>query len=208
VVVAVASAKRAERYRVEREQILRAAFRLLRRHASAGAAVHEILREARLSTRAFYRHFRSKNDLVLTMYRSASERAREELSAAVAGASGPSDALEAWIRQYLAVVFDSRRARQASVLSSPAVRAVPGWDQVRQEQVSVHRTMLAEVIRSGRRLGVFPDATNPEEDARAVLSVVEGLVDARLAGAPAPDWATATAHTAGLFRRAFGAPRE
>lgn len=194
-----------EQYRAEREQILRAGFRLFGRRASAGASVQEILREAGLSTRAFYRHFRSKDDLVLTMYRSASERVREELSAALGGAPGPAEALEAWIRQYLAVIFDPRRARHASVLGSAEVRAVPGWSQARQEEVSVHRTMLAEVIRSGRRLGVFPDATDPDEDARAVLSVVEGLVDARLAGAATPDWAAATEHTAALFRRAFGA---
>jgi len=200
------SAARVERYREERERILRAAFALMGRDASTKVSVHEILSEAGLSTRAFYRHFRSKDEIVVTMYRRASERLGAELSAAVATADGPAEALEAWVRHYLAVAFDPRRSRQARLLASAEVRSVPGYDQVREEQAGMHRTILAEVIRSGRRAGVFPRADDPEEDARAVLSVVAGLIEARLAGASTPDWAYATAHTTDLFLRAFGAP--
>ncbi len=195
--VVQSSATRVEQYREERERITRG--------GDSGTSVHDILGEAGLSTRAFYRHFPSKDALVLTMYRTAAARLTDELSAAVAGEPGPAEALTSWIRHYLAVVFDPRRALQATLLSSAEVRAVPGYDAVREEQVRVHRTILTEVVRGGRRLGTFPDANDPDEDARAVLSVVAGLIEARLAGAPTPDWAAATAHTADLFLRAFGA---
>ena len=69
----------------------------------------------------------------------------------------------------------------------------------------MRRTMLAEVIRRGKRLGVFPLADHPDEDARAVNSVVGGLIQARLAGETGPGWAEATQHTTRLFLRAFGA---
>lgn len=195
-----------EQYREERERILRAAFALLGQGADAG--VHDILERAGLSTRAFYRHFAGKDELVLTMYVSASDRLGEELSAAIAHAPDPPAALEAWIRQYLAVVFDPRRARQATMFRAAVVRGVPGYDQVRQAQLTRHATILAEVIRAGSRAGAFPDATDPDEDARAVLSVVNGLIEARLGGTPTPDWAEATRHTTALFRRALGAPED
>lgn len=201
----VTSPQRLEQYREERERIIRAAFGLIGGSSGRPVPVQDVLRDAGLSTRAFYRHFRSKDDLILTMYRTAADRLGNELSAVIAAADGPVDALEAWIRHYLAVAFDPRRTRQASVLNSPEVRAVPGYDEVRQQHVAVHRTMLAEVIRSGRRAGLFPHATDPDEDARAVLSVVAGLLEATLAGAATPDWAGATQHTTHLFLRAFGA---
>lgn len=204
---AAQSAKRMEQYRDERDRILQAAFTLIGRDATPRTtSVAEILREAGLSTRAFYRHFSSKYELIFAMYISAADRLGDELSAAVAAAPGPPEALEAWIRGYLAVVFDPRRARQTDALSTMEFRTAPNFDAVRQEQTGIHRTMLAEVIRSGKRLGAFPGATDPEEDARAVLSVINGLVDARLAGAHTPTWAEATTHTTRLFLRAFGYP--
>ncbi len=194
-----------EQYREERSRIVRAAFELIGRGpGSRPVSVNDILGAAGLSTRAFYRHFRSKDELILTMYRTAAERLGEELSAAVGAAPGPSEALEAWVRQHLAVVFDPRRARQASVLSSAEARAVPGFDEMHQQLGVVHRTILAEVLRQGARAGVFPGVGDADEDARAVHSVVGGLVNARLAGMPTPDWAGATEHTTSLFLRAFG----
>jgi len=195
-----------EQYRDERSRIVRAAFELIGHEAGARpVSVTDILQNAGLSTRAFYRHFPSKDELLVSMYRTAAERLGEELSAAVDNCSDPADALVAWVRQYLAVVFDPRRERQASVLSSAEARAVSGFDEVHQQLATVHRTILAEVLRRGQRTGTFPHVDDADEDARAVQSVVAGLIDARLAGMSTPDWAGATQHTAELFLRAFGA---
>ena len=187
----------------ERENILKAAYRLIGRSPDSTVQVAEILEAASLSTRAFYRHFRSKDELIITMYRTAAERVAVELSDVVAGADGPRAALEAWISHQLAVVYDPRRARQALVLSSPEARSAVGFDQANQHGTTVRRTILAEVIRRGQRDGTFPGATDPDEDARAVVSVVGGIVLARLAGEPVPAWAEATRHITSLFLRAF-----
>lgn len=199
--------ERVEKHRIEREQILSAAFRLIGR-SDVATSVHEILGEAELSTRAFYRHFESKDELILTMCKTAGERVAERLAQAIAKADGPAAALEAWVHEYLAVAYESRRVRQSTVLSSAEARAAVGFDQVREEGARARRALLAEVIRVGQAGGrgaVFRGASNPEEDARAVASVVEGLIQARLAGEPGPSWAHATAHTTELFLRAFDA---
>jgi len=196
--------ERIEKQRVEREQILRAAFRLIGR-SNVTTSVHEILDEAELSTRAFYRHFESKDELILTMCRTAGERVAERLAKAIAAADGPAAALEAWVHQYLAVAHEPRRVRQSTVLTSAEARAAVGFDALREEGARARRELLARVIREGHRRGELPGAKDPEEDARAVASVVEGLIQARLAGEPGPSWAEATAHTTELFLRAFGA---
>jgi AcrR family transcriptional regulator len=53
--------------RSEEQAILRAAFRVIGSSPSGSTSVVDILREAGLSTRAFYRHFRSIDDLILAL---------------------------------------------------------------------------------------------------------------------------------------------
>lgn len=193
-----------DRQRPERDAILKAAFGLVGRSRNEPVSVQQILDASGLSTRAFYRHFRSKDEMILTMCRTAADRVAAETADVIANAATPAEALEAWIHHQLAVVHDPRRARQTSVLTSWEARAAAGFDEVNQEAAMARRSMLAEVIRRGRRDGSFPLAADPDEDARAVNSVVAGLIQARLAG-EGPPWEEATAHTTQLFLRAFGA---
>src|SRR5947199_263952 len=53
----------------EERALVEAAHRAMRRNGFSGATVADILAEAGLSTRAFYRHFASKDELLLAMYR-------------------------------------------------------------------------------------------------------------------------------------------
>jgi AcrR family transcriptional regulator len=195
---------RAEKQNQERKAILKAAFGLIGRSRDEPVSVQQILDSAGLSTRAFYRHFRSKDELILTMCRTAGDRVAAETAGVLAAAPSPAKAIEAWIHHQLSVVYDPRRARQTSVLTSWEARSAVGMDQVNQEASAARRATLAAVIRRGREDGSFPLVTDPEEDARAITSVVSGLIAARLAGEATPSWDAATAHTTQLFVRAFG----
>src|SRR2546429_4355168 len=109
---------RMAKYRAEKDAIMRAAYELIQQNGSKETSVHDVLRETGYSTRAFYRHFRSKDELVVEMYRVDSDRVTVALAAAVASAPTALEALEAWVDQSLAVVYDARRLRRAVVLSS------------------------------------------------------------------------------------------
>jgi AcrR family transcriptional regulator len=201
------SPEREEKYRAEKQQIVRAAYELIQRDGSKETSVHDVLDAAGLSTRAFYRHFRSKDELVLEMYRVDCDRVNATLAAAVASASDPLAALEAWIDQNLAVVYDTRRLRHAVVLSSAEVSSAEGFTDVKNDGLAAQRAPLVELLRDGRAQGVFPHA-EPETDALAIQAVVGAHMRARLDRDPAaltrPE---ARAHTLALFRRALGAGR-
>jgi AcrR family transcriptional regulator len=200
------SAARQEKYRAEKQQIVRAAYELIQRDGSKETSVHDVLHAAGLSTRAFYRHFRSKDELVLEMYRVDCDRVNATLAAAVASASDPLTALEAWIDQNLAVVYDTRRLRHAVVLSSAEVSSAEGFTEVKNAGLAEQRAPLVELLRDGREQGVFP-CSNPETDALAIQAVVGAHMRARLDRDPvALTRAEARAHTVELFRRALGAP--
>ena len=183
---------------------MRAAYELIQRDGSKETSVHDVLRKTGYSTRAFYRHFRSKDELVLEMYRTDCDRVTETLVAAVASAATPLDALEAWIDQNLAVVYDARRLRHAVVLSSPEVASAEGFAQVSLDGLAAQRAPLVELLHAGREQGVFPHA-EPEIDALAIQAVVGAHVRTRLLHAPGLTRAEARAHTVALFRRALGA---
>lgn len=196
---------RAERQGNERNAIMHAAYGLVGHTSGEPVSVQQILDAAGLSTRAFYRHFPSKDELILTMYRTAESRVALELAEVVAAAPGPVEALHAWIERQLAVVYEPRRSRQTSVLTSAEARSAVGFDEANHQGARVRRVVLADIIRNGQRAGLFPLAVDPDEDARAVASVVSGIIQAHINGEECPPWPEATAHTTQLFLRSFGA---
>jgi AcrR family transcriptional regulator len=200
------SSAREEQYRAEKERIVRAAYELIQRDGSRETSVHDVLDATGLSTRAFYRHFRSKDELVLEMYRVDCERVNASVAAAVAAAPDPVAALAAWIDQNLAVVYDARRLRHAVVLSSAEVSSAAGFTAVKNAGLAAQREPLVALLRDGRERGVFPHA-DPDSDALAIQAVVGAHTRARLDRDPAAlTRAEAREHTLRVFRRALGAP--
>jgi AcrR family transcriptional regulator len=198
------SPAREEKYRAEKHHIVRTAYELIQRDGSTETSVHDVLHAAGLSTRAFYRHFRSKDELVLEMYRVDADRVNATLAAAVAAAPDPLGALEAWIDQNLAVVYDVRRLRHAVVLSSSEVSSAEGFTDVKNAGLAAQRAPLVDLLRAGRIQGAFPHA-DPETDALAIQAVVGAHMRARLDRDPAAlTRADARSHTLALFRRALG----
>jgi AcrR family transcriptional regulator len=200
------SPAREEKYRAEKQQIVRAAYELIKRDGSKETSVHDVLRAAGLSTRAFYRHFRSKDELVLEMYQVDCDRVNATVAAAVAAAAEPLAALEAWIDQNLAVVYEPRRLRHAVVLSSTEVSSAEGYTDVKNAGLAEQRASLVALLHDGRAQGVFPHA-QPETDSLAIQAVVGAHMRARLDRDPAAlTRADARDRTVDLFRRALGVP--
>ena len=200
------SPEREEKYRAEKQRIMRAAYELIERDGPKQTSVHDVLDAAGLSTRAFYRHFRSRDELVLEMYRVDCERVNATLATTVAAAPDPAAALAVWIDQNLAVVYDARRLRHAVVLSSVEVSSAEGFTEVKNAGLAEQRASLVALLHDGLAKGVFPDA-DPETDALAIQAVVGAHMRARLDRDPAAlTRVDARTHTLELFRRALGAP--
>jgi AcrR family transcriptional regulator len=187
----------------ERRAILRAAYRLIGRSESGSTSVSEILAEAGLSTRAFYRHFASKDELILAMYRADSERVAAELASSVAAATGPVEAITAWLDHWLAIAFDPRRANRVRVLASTEARQAAGFARAQAQSLHASLAVLIELVDAGARAGAFATVT-PESDARALQAIVNGLLDSRLRGESTPGWQDARAETLDVVGRILG----
>jgi AcrR family transcriptional regulator len=188
----------AQRQRAEQEVrvLVDAGLALLRRRGAAGMTVADVLAEANLSTRAFYRHFASKDELLLAVYEHEARRNHAALREALAAAATPRDAVETWIDAMLGLAFDTRRARRTSVLFREGAR-------LRSQFPAEFAAILAGAIEPlSETLEHIPGA-DPRRDALSIHAVVWALVEERLRG----DVLTrdvATAHAQRFCLRAIG----
>ena len=165
----------------EVELLLTAAEAVLARSGYAGLRVDDVLDEAGLSTRAFYRHFRGKSELFLALFDREAARAGDRLRRKVAAAGTPVEKVEVWVASTLALAHDARLARRTRVfLVERQVIASEFPDDV-VRCVRMQLAPLEEAIEAGRLSGAFP-AAEPEHDALAIHHLCSGLMTDRLLG--------------------------
>ena len=150
--------------------ILHAALAVMRRNGYAAASVADILDEAGLSTRAFYRHFDSKDALLRAMYRKDADAVAAELRAATEAAPNPVAALEAWLDGFLALFFDPRRVERAAVMISEGTRRAVGYHEEEERAEAAIVAPLVDVLRRGNAAGALRSQA-PVRDAYAVYAV-------------------------------------
>jgi AcrR family transcriptional regulator len=154
----------------ERIRILTSALEVLQRSAGQEATVADILEQSGLSTRAFYRHFDTKEDVIRALYRSDAESFGAHLWRRVQAASSE-DGLEVWVNEMLGLAYDRRRAERVSALSSPMVdRVIAGSDEQRLG-VAVLVEPLHSVLVTGLADGYFP-AARPDVDVLTIGAMV------------------------------------
>jgi AcrR family transcriptional regulator len=165
----------------ELDELLTAARAVLQERGYDGLRVEDVLATARLSTRAFYRHFSGKAALFLALFEEESMRADQRLRDRMAAATSPEDAVRSWVGAVLALAYDSRLASRARLFAgehgSLARRFPAEVDRLTRRQLAP----LEDAIAAGRAQGEFPHA-DPVADARAIHHLCTGLVADRLNG--------------------------
>ena len=190
----------------EERALVDAGLAVLRRSGASGLTVADVLAEAGLSTRAFYRHFASKDELVLAVFEGDNRRTVGALREAVDAATGPRAALEAWIDQTLALAFDPRRARRTLTLWREGVRVRRDFPAEFDAILAGVLAPLERVLAAGRADGTFPRA-EPAADARSIHAVVWEMVERRLDGDTTLTLDRARAHALRFCLAALGAKR-
>lgn len=200
------SPERAAQYEAERRQIIRVAYRLMG-NGSGPVSIQDILDATGLGTRAFYRHFASKNDLFLGMYRDDNQRVSEALSAATTSEPDPWLALQAWVDISLSVAYQPTRLRHARVLRSAEVQQADGYAQELLDGKVRNRASLEALVERGVAEQAFR-TDHPADDAFVVAGATNEYVGLRLdAGEDAPSQAEALESVMRAARRLLGPDR-
>ncbi|MGE2689715.1 TetR/AcrR family transcriptional regulator [Mycolicibacterium pulveris] len=160
----------------DRDCIIEAAYRCLSEPHSGAIPVAAILARAGVSTRAFYRHFQSKDELFLAMLRRETDALAERLDRICAEArGGPVAQLEAWIDGMFALIADEQVRTNFTVIDTDEVRAAKGYREAREKAHSDRERSLVKILRRGRDDGTFPLA-EPEPDAVAINAIVSRVM--------------------------------
>lgn len=93
-------------YAEEVRRLVDATYRVVERTGSLDPTVREILRESGLSNQAFYRHFRSKDELLVALLDDGRRRMADYLRHRIAAAPDPAGRVRAWIEGVLAQAGD------------------------------------------------------------------------------------------------------
>lgn len=148
-----------------------AAIKVMTRGDYLEVGVADVLAEAGLSTRSFYRHFESKETLLVALMRRDADRVGRSLDRVVADATDPASAVTAWLDEYLTGFYGPKRARRTTLYSSPGARASEAVNAVHAELQQMVVRSLVKALRAGHRAGAL-HSPNPKHDAMTVLALV------------------------------------
>jgi AcrR family transcriptional regulator len=151
--------------------LVKAGRKLLRQHPYADVTLASILTASGLHTRAFYRHFQTKDELLVAIYREEAEQLHDILAGKVDAAASPADGVIAWIDEMLRLQFDPRTVAQVSFFREPAASDAMQRLGAMDASNRVLLEPLLRALRAGRDDGSLPGAV-PEVHAPFISALV------------------------------------
>ncbi len=154
-----------------RRKILAAASTTLREQGVRGLSITAVLERTGLGTRAFYRHFGSKDELVAALFLDMARAEERRLRRRMDSATTEIDAVAAWIDGRFDLAFDANvksDLRRVSLEAQSQMFASPNLVQPAYAELL---KPLSEALQRGLQHGVFHDI-DPATDAQAIHAVV------------------------------------
>jgi AcrR family transcriptional regulator len=175
-----------------RRAIVAAASKIVREQGVRSLNIAEVLERCHLGTRAFYRHFESKDQLVAAVFTEAAVTETRRLRRKMRASANPIDAVAAWIDARLDVAFDNRVGSGLRQVSLEAQTLMFNSPELVQAAFGTILSPLVEQLERGLHEGVFHDI-DPLTDAEIVQGAVWACVQRQ--------WATQNTVRADILRR-------
>jgi AcrR family transcriptional regulator len=154
-----------------RRAILAAATKSVREQGVRGLSIASVLERAGLSTRAFYRHFESKDQLVAAVFVEMAGIEMRRLRRKMAAEATPVEAVAAWIDGRLDLAFDENVKSDLRRLSLEAQSQMFASPELIQPAYAMMLEPLVEQLQRGLEQSVFRDI-DPLIEAQAIQGVV------------------------------------
>ncbi len=170
-----ALARQRHRYVEELERLLDATFQVMRERDTANPSVSDILAASGLSTTAFYRHFPTKDDLLVMMLQRARDLTHQHLAERMAAQRDPVRRIGEWIR----AMFDLLRTDELVFANRPFLLAHPRLLERFPVEIGAGfdalLVPLTEAVTDARRDAGLP-TDSAAADARLAMRHVFGML--------------------------------
>jgi AcrR family transcriptional regulator len=160
------------------QRIVDATYRLIERTGGIDPSLREVLAEAGLSTQAFYRFFRSKDELMLVILDDGRRRLLGYLEHRMARAASPRDKVRAWIVGVMAQASNPEAAARTRPFLANQDRLVEAFPEEQQASVDLLVDLLMGPLDELRTVG--PGRHDGTEITRHHAGAVYRLVFATL----------------------------
>jgi TetR/AcrR family fatty acid metabolism transcriptional regulator len=159
----------------KRERILAAAIRVFAEKGFYLAKVSEIAREAGVADGTIYLYFKSKDDLLISLFEGCMEEVNENLRQAIAAApaTDPVAKLRSAVRLHLSLVEKNRHI--AEVLTVELRQSAKFMKEYSNPKFGEFLKLLAGPIEEGQRQGVLRADLDPPLVARALFGALDEL---------------------------------
>ena len=156
----------------KRARILAAAERIFARHGFFAARVSEIAKEAGVADGTIYLYFKSKDDLLISLFERRMKQVNDDLRAAIAERS-PTEQLSAFIHTYLQLVSDEPTT--AEVLTIELRQSSKFMKEYDNPQFADFLRMLGGIIADGQARGELDAAIPSHIAARMIFGILDEL---------------------------------
>ncbi len=163
-------------YEDEVHKLIAAGFELVRRTGELEPKVTEIVTQAGLSNQTFYRHFRSKDELLLAMLDEGIRILRSYVEHRVESGHTPEMRIRNFILGIRAQATDPEAAAATRPFAISRSRLAEQFPAEVRESENQLTALLRDEIENAVLAGELRDA-NPERDARLIYNLAMGWVE-------------------------------
>jgi AcrR family transcriptional regulator len=196
-------AERRASYVEEIRDVLDATYRVIQKTGTFDPTMRDLLRESGLSTQAFYKHFRSKDELLLLLLDDGRRKLVDYLEHRMNKAATPAGRVRAWIEGVLAQAANPEAAARTRPFLANRDRLAEQFPKEQQASMDLLVDVLASAI--GGLPGRKGDRARARRDAEAIYDVTFGAVHRYVTARRRPS-AAETEHLVRFGLAAVGAP--
>lgn len=157
----------------KRGRILDSAMRVFASKGFFGAKVSDIAQEAGVADGTIYLYFKSKDDLLISLFESQMERVNAELTAAMKDAPDAVDKLRRFIRAYVGLVETNRHATE--VITVELRQSAKFMKEYSNPRFADFLKLLASVVDEGQKQGRLRADIPAPVAARALFGALDEL---------------------------------
>jgi len=157
----------------KRERILTSALKVFASKGFFGAKVSDVAEAAGVADGTIYLYFKSKDDLLISVFEQQMESINGELTAAMAGGKDAHDKLRRFIKAYIGLVQSNRHGTE--VITIELRQSAKFMKEYQNPRFAEFLKLLASIIDEGQKSGKLRSDIPAQVAARALFGALDEL---------------------------------